>query len=251
MNSQKCNPQVIYLRERNFEMLKKDLMLRNPLRIVSDESGYILPEGGLGAVVARAGVGKTALLVQLALNSLLKGDNALHISLGDPVRKVNLWYREVFNNIGTQYQIDKIDDLWNELLPQRFIMTFNIDGFSVPRLDERLTELADQDIFKPQMILIDGLPFNEGLIKRSDLRALKDLSERFHSHIWFTVRSHRHEKPDTNGMPIQVSGLVDLLDIIIKLDPEENNIRLNVLKDNGRLASRALALDPVTMLIKE
>ena len=251
MNRSQSQNRVIYLRERNFEMLKKDLMLRNPLRAVSDETGYILPEGGLGAVVARAGVGKTALLVQLALNSLLKGDNALHISLGDPVRKVNLWYREVFNNIATQYRIDKIDDLWNELLPQRFIMTFNIDGFSVPRLDERLTELADQDIFKPQMILIDGLPFNEHMIKRTDLHALKDLSEKFHSHIWFTVRSHRHEEPDPSGMPVQISEFIDLIDVVIKLEPEENDIKLNVLKGNGQLSGHNLALDPATMLIKD
>ena len=231
-------------------MLKKDLMMRNPLRSVSDENGYILPEGGLGAVVARAGVGKTALLVQLALNSLLKGDNALHISLGDPVRKVSLWYKEVFNNIGVQYQIEKIDDLWNELLPQRFIMTFNIDGFSVPRLDERLTELADQNIFHPQMILIDGLPFNEQT-KRTDLQALKELSEKFKSHIWFTVRSHRHEEPDSDGMPIQITEFADLLNVVVKLEPQENDIKLNVLKGSGAIASQNLSLDPATMLIKE
>ena len=231
-------------------MLKKDLMMRNPLRSVSDANGYILPEGGLGAVVARAGVGKTALLVQLSLNSLLKGDNALHISLGDPVRKVSLWYKEVFNNIGVQYQIEKIDDLWNELLPQRFIMTFNIDGFSVPRLDERLTELADQNIFQPQMILIDGLPFNEE-IKRTDLHALKELSEKFNSHIWFTVRSHRHEEPDSDGMPIQIGEFADLLDVVIKLKPEESDIKLNVLKGSGAISLQNLSLDPATMLIKE
>ncbi len=231
-------------------MLKKDLMMRNPLRSVSDENGYILPEGGLGAVVARAGVGKTALLVQLALNSLLKGDNALHISLGDPVRKVSLWYKEVFNNIGVQYKIDKIDDLWNELLPQRFIMTFNIDGFSVPRLDERLTELADQDIFHPQMILIDGLPFNDQM-KRTDLHALKELSEKFKSHIWFTVRSHRHEEPDNDGMPVQIAEFADLLDVVIKLEPQDNEIQLNVLKGSGAISAQDLALDPATMLIKE
>ena len=231
-------------------MLKKDLMMRNPLRAVSDENGYILPEGGLGAVVARAGVGKTALLVQLSLNSLLKGDKALHISLGDPVRKVSLWYREVFNNIGVQYQIEKIDELWNELLPQRFIMTFNIDGFSVPRLDERLTELADQDIFHPQMILIDGLPFNEQM-KRTDLHALKELSEKFNSHIWFTVRSHRHEEPDSDGIPIQISEFTDLLDVVIKLAPKESDIKLKVLKGSGAISSKNLALDPATMLIKE
>lgn len=242
---------VIYLRERNFMMLKKDLMLRNPLRAVGDEQGYILPEGGLGAVVARAGVGKTALLVQLALNSLLKGDNALHVSLGDPVRKVDLWYREVFNNIGVQYKIDRIEDLWNELLPQRFIMTFNIDGFSVPRLDERLTELADQNIFKPQMILIDGLPFSDQPMKRTDLHALKELSEKFNSHIWFTVRSHRHEEPDAEGLPIQISDFADLLDIVIKLEPRNDSIKLNVLKGSGPIAAQPLCLDPSTMLIRE
>ncbi len=231
-------------------MLKKDLMMRNPLRAVSDENGYILPEGGLGAVVARAGVGKTALLVQLSLNSLLKGDKALHISLGDPVRKVGLWYKEVFNNIGVQYKIDKIDDLWNELLPQRFIMTFNIDGFSVPRLDERLTELADQNIFIPQMILIDGLPFNQEM-KRTDLHALKELSEKFNSHIWFTVRSHRHQEPDSDGIPVQLAEFTDLLDVIVKLEPHDSNIKLNVLKGSGAISSQDLALDPATMLIKE
>jgi len=231
-------------------MLKKDLMMRNPLRAVSDENGYILPEGGLGAVVARAGIGKTALLVQLSLNSLLKGDQALHISLGDPVRKVSLWYKEVFNNIGVQYQIEKIDDPWNELLPQRFIMTFNIDGFSVPRLDERLTELADQNIFIPQMILIDGLPFNHDM-KRTDLHALKELSQKFNSHIWFTVRIHRHEEPDCDGIPVQIADFADLLDVIIKLEPQNNDIKLNVLKGSGALSSQDLALDPATMLIKE
>ena len=250
MNTQKRSAQVIYLRERNFIMLKKDLMMRNPLRAVSDENGYILPEGGLGAVVARAGVGKTALLVQLALNSLLKGDNALHVSLGDPVRKVSLWYKEVFNNIGIQYQIEKIDDLWNELLPQRFIMTFNIDGFSVPRLDERLIELADQNIFHPQMILIDGLPFNQQM-KRADLQALKELSEKFKSHIWFTVRSHRHEEPDADGMPIQIAEFADLLDVVVKLEPQEHDIKLKVLKGSGAISSQNLSLDPATMLIKE
>ncbi|MBN2809693.1 MAG: cytoplasmic protein [Deltaproteobacteria bacterium] len=230
-------------------MLKKDLMVRNPLRAVSDEHGYILPEGGLGAVVARAGVGKTALLVQLSLNSMLKGDKALHISLGDPVRKVSLWYREVFNNIGVHYHIEKIDELWNELLPQRFIMTFNIDGFSVPRLDERLTELADQNIFIPQMILIDGLPFNSET-KRTDLHALKELSEKFNSHIWFTVRSHRHEEPDHDGLPVQIAEFADLLDVIIKLEPRNAAIGLKVLKGSGPISSQELSLDPATMLIK-
>jgi len=100
------------------------------------------------------------------------------------------------------------------------------------------------------MILIDGLPFNEQ-IKRTDLHALKELSEKFNSHIWFTVRSHRHEEPDAEGMPIQISDFADLLDVAIKLEPEESEIRLNVLKGSGPISKQSLSLDPATMLIKE
>jgi ATP/maltotriose-dependent transcriptional regulator MalT len=42
-------------------------------------------------VLAPAGVGKTAFLVQLALNAMLQEKNVLHISLDEPVTKVSLW----------------------------------------------------------------------------------------------------------------------------------------------------------------
>ena len=72
-------------------MLKKDLTLRNPLRLLGKENQDILSKGGFGAVLARAGVGKTAIMVQLSLETLLRGKNVLHISLSDPVNKVSLW----------------------------------------------------------------------------------------------------------------------------------------------------------------
>ncbi len=78
-------------------MLKKDLTLRNPIRLLGKENQDILPKGGFGAVLARAGVGKTAIMVQLSLETLLRGKNVLHVSLSDPVNKVSLWYKEVFH----------------------------------------------------------------------------------------------------------------------------------------------------------
>ncbi|MDQ1277692.1 MAG: hypothetical protein QG555_733, partial [Thermodesulfobacteriota bacterium] len=105
-------------------MLKKELILRNPLRQMGYENDDILPEAGFGAVLARAGVGKTALLVQLALNTMLRGKKVLHVSLLDPVNKVDLWYRELFRLLAVQYQIGQFRTLWEEILPLRFIMTF-------------------------------------------------------------------------------------------------------------------------------
>ena len=113
---------VIYIKERYFTMLKKDLILRNPLRVMGNENDDILDAGEFGAVLARAGVGKTAFMVQLSLNALLRGKNVLHISLTDPVNKVSLWYKEVFNLIAEQYQVDQINTLWESVLPHRFIL---------------------------------------------------------------------------------------------------------------------------------
>ena len=59
-------------------MLKNDLILRNPLRLMGYETDDILPEGGFGAVLARAGVGKTSFIVQLALNAMLRNKNVTY-----------------------------------------------------------------------------------------------------------------------------------------------------------------------------
>ena len=83
-------------------MLKKDLMLKSPLQLLGYENNDIIAEGKFGAVLARAGVGKTALLVQLAINTILRDKNVLHLSLNDPVKKVDLWYQQVLNNLSRQ-----------------------------------------------------------------------------------------------------------------------------------------------------
>lgn len=242
--------EVIHLKERSFFMLKKDLILRNPLRLLGTDSEDILPKGGFGAVLARAGVGKTSLMVQLALNTLLRSKNVLHISLVDPVRKVDLWYEEVFRHIALHYNLKKTDDLWESILPHRFIMTFKAEGFSVPILEERLTDLTEQGLFFPDMILIDGLPFEPDM--RQALKDLKKLAADYGVHIWFAVKTHRHEEFADDGMPLQLTNLADLFDVALFLQPEPQKIHVNILK-GGPVEEKqpVLFLDSATMLIKD
>lgn len=242
---------IVYLKERNLKMLKNDLILRNPLRFMqSDTEEATLPAGGFGAVLARAGVGKTALLVQVSLNSLLEGRNVLHISLDDPVNKVNLWYSEVFSHISKQYNIKQANELWETLLPHRFIMTFRVEGFSVPKLDERLTDLIEQNIFTPHMIIIDGLPFDDTV--RTPLTELKELARRRGCHAWFTVRTHRDDTPSERGLPPQLKDTEDLFDVVLYLNPEGKLIHVNILKYLDKNSSHSgLILDPSTMLVTE
>ena len=237
---------VCYIRERNIGMLKNELILKNPLRRMGYESDDILNSGEFGAVMARAGVGKTAFLVQLALNSMLREKKVLHISLNDPVKKVNLWYKEVFNRIATQYSIHQSMQLWDRVLPHRFIMTFRVEGFSVPKLEERLTDLMEQDIFRPQTMIIDGLPFDEAV--NQDLSDLKAFANRQKMHVWFTVRTHRHEEPGPGGIPSQLIQIIDLFEVAIQLLPVGKQIQIKAFKGPGSQADQPdLMLDPTTM----
>jgi len=241
---------IIYLRQRNIVMLKNDLIVRNPLNALGAQNDGIIAPGSFGAILSRAGVGKTSLLIQIALNALLRQKNVLHVSLEDPVRKVNLWYKEVFYNLIEQFKVEQGDALWQEILPHRFIMTFNADNFSAARLQERVIELLDQDIFAPRVMLVDGLNFSAS--QREQLLAIRDLAVELELPIWFTVRTHRHEQENAaDGIPVQLRDLDDLFTAIVKLQPQGQEIYLKVIKGCDDSANQsAIQLDPATMLLK-
>ena len=60
----------------------------NPLKDLGYETDDIIQTGQFGAVCARAGVGKTSFIVQLAINTMLRNKNVLHISLENSVKKI-------------------------------------------------------------------------------------------------------------------------------------------------------------------
>lgn len=221
----------------------------NPLKAVGYDSEDIIPEGGMGAVAAYAGVGKTALLVQLALNAMLKGTKVLHISLNDPVNKVSLWYQELFYNLAGPLRAENTREIWETILPNRFIMTLKVEGFNLSKLEERLTDLMVQNIFLPGMIIVDGLKFDESV--RGTVVDLKTLAEKHAMRLWFTVPAHRHEEPAPGDMPPCLLSTAELFDVIFKLQPEGGEICIRTLKGQPAMAAGwPLFLDPSTMLIK-
>ncbi len=240
---------VIWLHKRSLAMLKKDLILRNPLRLVGKETGQALSEGEFGVIIARAGVGKTSFMVQLALDSLLRHKNVLHISLDQPVKKVCLWYEEVFRHISEHYKIDNTSELWDTILPHRFIMTFKEQVFTVPRLEERLTDLTEQGIFFPQVVLIDGLSFDDTV--RDVLGELKILAREQGFPIWFTAMTYQADIPDKDGVPSSVNHVSDLFETMVLLKPKGRKIYVNLIGATEGEISPSLVLDPSTLLIQD
>ena len=231
-------------------MTNSNEVLTNPLGLLGLENGDSLKAGDFGAVLARAGVGKTALVVQMALNKMADGFDLLHISLAEPIAKVDVYYREVFSLQVGQHQGTNAENLWDDIIRRRFIMTFQVEGFSLPKLEERLTDLTTQNIFHPKIVVIDGLPFDSR--SRPQMEELKALAERIETPIWYTITTHRHESPAQDGLPIQLSRVQDLFKIAIELQPIDNVVEIRVLKGGrGNSGQPELILDPATMLIKK
>jgi len=229
-------------------MLKKELLVHHPIHNAGFPSEEILPPGGFGAVLARAGVGKTAFLVQVALHAMLQERDVLHVSLHDPVNKIDLWYRELFQNMTRRNRLSRMDDLWQEIMAHRFIMTFKVDAFTVPKLEERLTDLTVQGIFQPKMVIMDGLHFDESV--REKLEAIKNLARKSSMAAWFTVHTHRHEGVTASGFPPSLDSVADLFDTLILLQPEGENIPVQMVKGLPEgFPSPRLFLDPSTLLI--
>lgn len=228
--------------------MKKYDVSNNGLKLNDYDFEKIIPHGFFNAVFSRAGVGKTSFIVQVALNAMLKQKNVLHIAIGDPVNKISLWYKEIFYLLAERNKIKEKGFLFESLLKKRFIMTFNVDAFSVPRLTERLSDLSEQDIFTPEMIIIDGLDFNGSV--RESIEEIKKFAEKIPLETWFTVRTHRHEDPGHGLLPIQLSNIENFFDVLIQLSPEGKKIHVFTLKGKKTDENYEIVVDPSTMLIK-
>jgi hypothetical protein len=232
-------------------MLKKQLILKDPLGFLGYETDDIDQQGNFGAVTSRAGVGKTAFLVQIAISSLLKDKRVLHIGIQDPVDKVNLWYREMFSNLTQDHDAKQSRQLWESLLVQRFIMTFETESFDLTKLISRIDELIAQHIFIPQVLILDGLSIDTAM--PSELNRLKEYARQNHFIVWFSIRSHRHHSDDPVGMLRQWGGNdPNLFNMFIQLLPDKDKIQVKRLSLDREINDRPpLFLDPSTMMIKE
>jgi len=206
-------------------------------------------DGGFGAVIARAGVGKTALLVQIALYSLLEKKNVLHVSLKDSINKVCLWYDEVSNKIERLLRSPQFSpDIWDTILMHRMIMTFGEDRFDTKTFHERLSDLTEQGIFYPQLIIVDGLMIDGQNI--SIFEDMKKLARELNVFMWFSIQSHRHEVAEIHHLPPSFIPLKALFDATFHVIPKGNTIDIQLKTQIDFDFQPEFVLDPETMLIR-
>lgn len=222
---------------------------KNPLRVlkIGNES-----TSEMGLVMARAGLGKTALLVQIALDSILLGNRVIHVSIGESIDKTRAWYDDILRHILQEQTIDSPHELIDMVQRHRMIMTFLESAFNRPRLEERLNDMIMQDIFKPNCLVIDGFDFESA--DRGTIEDIREMAEAMSLQIWFSAVSHRKDtRVSEAGVPAPCHEVDDLFDTVILIKPDEKKIGLDIIKNKGQASEieADLDLDPTTMMIRK
>ncbi len=236
-------------------MGKEDLVSNNPLRALGLEKEDGADGRRVGLIMARAGLGKTAILVQIAMDSMLRDNKVLHVAIGEGVEKTRTWYDDILGLMNEEKKIENFQQVVEDVMKNRMIMTFKENSFDAAKLEERMEDLVQQGIFKADCLVVDGFDFADansaaaidelkGFMEKNDLKM-----------IWFSAVSHRgDERVSANGVPAPCHEIDGAFDTVLLISPEDNGIKLKTLKCSAACsvdAGKSLSLDPATMLIKK
>jgi hypothetical protein len=226
--------------------------LRRSPRTLLERDGHPGPgPGRLALVMARAGVGKTALLVGIGLDALLSGQKVLHVSLERTVDKIRGWYDDLLMEmLRSEKKLEHWAGIQLQVERERHIHTYVGRSFSVDRLRQGLELLSSAMEFSPDVIILDRLEFTR--LEMDTVAALRELAREANAELWMSCRTHRDGPQAEKGhLPPPADAFEDAVDLAFLLDPREAKIRLQVVKDRQQMMDRDLnlLLDPQTLLL--
>lgn len=226
--------------------------LRRSPRKLLERDGHPGPgAGSLAVVMARAGSGKTAFLVDVGLDALLAGQRVLHISLDSNVDKVRAWYDDILTEmLRVEKQSEHLQAIQLNVERRRHIQIYQGQSFTVERLREAVTMLKETMHFEPQVILVDDIEA-EG-VNAEITAGIKALAKDVGAELWMACQIFRDDMEGEDGhLPAPVDQIQDLTDLAFRLDTQDSKIRLHVLKDRDQMLDEDLhiVLDPQTNLV--
>jgi ABC-type lipoprotein export system ATPase subunit len=243
-------------------VVKNELVERSPVRVFEKSIHGGLRAGEIGIIAAPSGIGKTSVLVQIALDKLLQAKKVIHVSFTKHTDYILAWYEDIFEEFVTKKNLENIAEVKNDIVKNRVLMKFSQEGISHDQINRSLRALIKEGGFNAEAVIVDGLEFSSG--ERERIQGAKDFAAEQGLSIWYSCTVKPPEKTQTaagilgsaynqQNIPLTIADYVDLFDVVIVLDPKADHIELNVSKDRNTYNPEhmALRLDPKTLLILE
>lgn len=217
-------------------MYRKEVNAQSPLRILDKSIHGGLGKGNLGVVMARAGVGKTACLVQIGLDDLMRERAVLHVALEQTVGHVQSWYDALFDDLVNQTDLEDSEQVRFAIARKRLIYSFADHDLWPERLEKTVEMFKKHLDFQPAAILVDGYDWSAHSVAENAamIGAFKAYAKMLGAELWMSAQTHREvtsSHPDRVPPPCDAYG--DLIDVVLFLEPHGDDISVRLLKDHG------------------
>ena len=240
-------------------MYRKEVNERSPMRVFEKSMHGGLGRGNVGVVASAPGMGKTPLLVQIALDDLLRDRKVLHITHEHTVDHVRTHYSELFHDLCVSSQLSDPDAVMLDMERNRMIFSLmRHHSDSIPPTSQRggsspIARILDvvkftreTAQFSPHVIIIDGFD----LVAASDeaFTVLRGLANELEAELWVSANA---DEPISSALPAPLNRIAALVDVIVFLQAERDRVRLQLLKDHDSrdIEDLHLRLDLPTMRV--
>jgi len=233
-------------------MMKEELIAKSPVRLLEKSIEGGLRPGNIGVIASRKGIGKTSVLVQLALDKLLQGEKVIHVSFTAHTSYVISWYENIFGELAKRKSLERLAEVKDDLVKNRVIMNFAQEGVSIDQILRSLKAMVVDGGFKAKTLIVDGFDFTRAT--RDQLAKVKQFAEEMGLEVWYSCTLIGEEPlVDKNNVPVILREYIEGIAVLILLEPKAEYIHFTVVKDHGRMnpLDLKLKLDAKTLLIAE
>jgi len=233
-------------------MVLNELIQRSPIRIFEQSINGGLKAGEIGIIASPNGVGKTSVLVQLALDKLLHEKKVIHVSFTKHTHYVPMWYEDIFNEFINKKNLENAAEIKNDIVKNRVQMNFNQDGVTKKQILKSLGAMIIDGGFRADSIIIDGFDFSN--IDKESIAIVKTFATEMGVSVWYSCSvKDDGGQYDKENIPVVINPISDLVDIVIVLQQKSDYVELSISKDRDSIISKSMAmkLDPKTLLILE
>jgi hypothetical protein len=231
-------------------MVKEDLIQRSPVRVFEKSLSGGLKSGEIGVIASQSGIGKTSVLVQIALDKLIQDKKVIHISFVQDTNYVMAWYRDIFDEFIKKKNVSNADELQTDLVKSRVLMNFNQDGISTEMILKSLKAMIVDGGFKADTLIIDGFDFSK--TDAAHFKTIKAFAKELDLSLWYSC-TVKGDSPlfDKRGIPAVMKDVVENIDVVIVLEAKSDHISFTATKDRDVYSpdKMALKLDPKTLLL--
>jgi hypothetical protein len=225
-------------------MVKQDLFDRSPVRYFEKATNGGLKAGEIGLVTSKKGLGKTSVLVQFGMDTLLADKQLVHVTFDLHSSNVISWYDGIFTELAKKKNIGNAADLKDDIVRNRTILNFSLDNFSLAKVIATLKALKTGGIAVAGVVM-DGVDFAK--VSADDVKAVSSYAKEEKVTVWMSATVEGNKLSDS--VP---KALENDFAAVLHLSQKPDGVVVEVLKMGKETnLSTTLKLDAKTLLMSE